>query len=151
MKNRKYLFGSQGSVRENLSQNFLVTLNLLAYFGKKLIFFLLFFQKGSLASELERRSKNSDYLSPLEILHMFLQICEAVKVFHEAKPEALAHRDLKTANILLGDGMTPIIMDLGKNFDFIQFYEYSQFTNHNNSIKKKEIWIVEKILICKCQ
>ncbi|XP_051175343.1 serine/threonine-protein kinase 16 [Leptopilina boulardi] len=74
---------------------------------------LPYYHKGSLANELERRARNNDYMSPLEILHMFLQICEAVKVFHEIKPDALAHRDLKTANILLGDGMTPIIMDLG--------------------------------------
>jgi serine/threonine kinase 16 len=49
----------------------------------------------------------------IEIINIFLQICEGIKAFHEAKPEALAHRDLKTANILIGDGMTPIIMDLG--------------------------------------
>lgn len=53
-------------------------------------------------------------MKPLDILNIFLQICEAVKAFHEAKPEPLAHRDLKTANILLDDDMTPIVMDLGK-------------------------------------
>lgn len=49
---------------------------------------------------------------------MLLQICEGVKAFHEAKPEPLAHRDLKTANIVLGEGMTPVIMDLGKKNQF---------------------------------
>lgn len=71
-------------------------------------------QKGTLASELEKRARNEDHLSPLEVLNIFLQICEGVKAFHEAKPEPLAHRDLKTANIVLGDGCTPVIMDLGK-------------------------------------
>ena len=76
--------------------------------------FYPFFQRGTLANELERRARTSDYLSPIEVLNIFLQICEAVKAFHEAKPEPLAHRDLKTANILLGDGMTAVVMDLGK-------------------------------------
>lgn len=52
-------------------------------------------------------------MSAPDILNIFLQICEGVKAFHEAKPEPLAHRDLKTANIVLDDGNIPIIMDLG--------------------------------------
>lgn len=71
------------------------------------------FQKGTLSQELERRSRNNDHLSALNILNIFLQICEGVKAFHEVKPEPLAHRDLKTANIVLADGYTPVIMDLG--------------------------------------
>lgn len=53
-------------------------------------------------------------MKSIDILNIFLQICEGVKAFHEAKPEPLAHRDLKTANIVIGDGMKPVIMDLGK-------------------------------------
>lgn len=53
-------------------------------------------------------------MSSIDILSIFLQICEGVKAFHEAKPEPLAHRDLKTANIVLSDDGIPIIMDLGK-------------------------------------
>lgn len=53
-------------------------------------------------------------MDPVDILSMFLEICEGIKVFHEAKPEPLAHRDLKTANILLDNSNSPIIMDLGK-------------------------------------
>lgn len=74
---------------------------------------LPYYHRGTLANELERRAKTNDYLSATEILNIFLQICEGVKAFHEAKPEPLAHRDLKTANIVLDDGATPIIMDLG--------------------------------------
>ncbi|XP_076627282.1 serine/threonine-protein kinase 16 [Colletes latitarsis] len=74
---------------------------------------LPYYHKGTLANELERRARNNDYMSALDILNIFLQICEGVKAFHEAKPDPLAHRDLKTANIVLGDGSTPIIMDLG--------------------------------------
>lgn len=55
-------------------------------------------------------------MQPLEIMKIFIQICEGVKVFHDAQPEPLAHRDLKTANILLNDDNTPVIMDLGEHF-----------------------------------
>ncbi|XP_039307068.1 serine/threonine-protein kinase 16 isoform X2 [Solenopsis invicta] len=51
--------------------------------------------------------------SEMLIVLPYYQICEGVKAFHESKPEPLAHRDLKTANILLSDDGTPIIMDLG--------------------------------------
>lgn len=53
-------------------------------------------------------------MNPIDILNIFLQICEGVKAFHEAKPNPLAHRDLKTANIVLDDQDMPVIMDLGK-------------------------------------
>jgi serine/threonine kinase 16 len=58
-------------------------------------------------------------MSPIDILNIFLQICEGVKAFHETKPEPLAHRDLKTANIVLSDERIPIIMDLGKLSYFV--------------------------------
>ncbi|XP_003708300.1 serine/threonine-protein kinase 16 [Megachile rotundata] len=74
---------------------------------------LPYYHRGTIANELERRARNKDYMSTIDILNIFLQICEGVKAFHEAKPEPLAHRDLKTANIVLGDGNTPVIMDLG--------------------------------------
>ncbi|XP_008543942.1 serine/threonine-protein kinase 16 [Microplitis mediator] len=74
---------------------------------------LPYYHKGTLAYELEKRSKTNNYFSPLDVLNIFQQICEGVKVFHDVKPEPLAHRDLKTANILLDDTLTPIIMDLG--------------------------------------
>ncbi|XP_012251739.2 serine/threonine-protein kinase 16 [Athalia rosae] len=74
---------------------------------------LPYYHKGTLASELERRAKTCDYMNPREVLGLFLQICEGLRAFHEAKPEPLAHRDLKTANIVLDEGMTPVLMDLG--------------------------------------
>lgn len=75
---------------------------------------------------MERRAKNCDYMNPIDVLSIFLQICEGVKAFHEAKPEPLAHRDLKTANIVLNDVGVPIIMDLGiLNFimDLVRWHE----------------------------
>lgn len=52
-------------------------------------------------------------MSEAHVLQVFLGICDGVKAFHNAKPEPLAHRDLKTANICMSDSMEPIIVDLG--------------------------------------
>ncbi|KYN35798.1 Serine/threonine-protein kinase 16 [Trachymyrmex septentrionalis] len=79
----------------------------------EILIVLPYYHKGTLANDLERRAKNCDYMNPIDILSIFLQICEGVKAFHETKPEPLAHRDLKTANIVLNDVGVPIIMDLG--------------------------------------
>lgn len=50
----------------------------------------------------------------IQALQIFLGVCEGVKALHEAKPEPLAHRDLKTANIIcLSDSFEPIIVDMG--------------------------------------
>lgn len=48
------------------------------------------------------------------VLTMFRSICEGVQCFHTARPRPLAHRDIKTANILLQDDLTPCLMDLGR-------------------------------------
>ncbi|PSN32116.1 hypothetical protein C0J52_24016 [Blattella germanica] len=74
---------------------------------------LPYYKRGTLAFELERRSVHKEYMNATDMLNMFLRICEGVKAFHEAKPEPLAHRDLKTANILIADDRSPVIMDLG--------------------------------------
>ncbi|KYM85597.1 Serine/threonine-protein kinase 16 [Atta colombica] len=79
----------------------------------EILIVLPYYHKGTLANDLERRAKNCDYMNPIDVLNIFLQICEGVKAFHEAKPEPLAHRDLKTANIVLNDVGVPVIMDLG--------------------------------------
>lgn len=79
----------------------------------EMLIVLPYYHKGTLANYLEQRARNYDYMNPMDILSIFLQICEGVKAFHEAKPEPLAHRDLKTANIMLSNDGQPIIMDLG--------------------------------------
>ena len=63
--------------------------------------------------ELERREAIKDPFSEGAALSLFLQICDGLMAFHQAKPQPLAHRDLKTQNILLTQDLTPIIMDLG--------------------------------------
>ncbi|XP_075216044.1 serine/threonine-protein kinase 16 isoform X2 [Lycorma delicatula] len=79
----------------------------------EVLLLLPYYPKGTLARELEIRFKNKQYLEVNDILRIFLQVCEGLKALHEAKPVPLAHRDLKTANILLDVDYSPVIMDLG--------------------------------------
>lgn len=74
---------------------------------------LPYYKNGSLQDNLNYRARNKDYMPEAQILQLFLGICEGIKAFHDSKPEPLAHRDLKTANICLSDSMEPIIVDLG--------------------------------------
>lgn len=74
---------------------------------------LPYFRRGSLHDQLTVRARNRDYMSEGQILQIFLGICEGVRAFHEAQPDPLAHRDLKTANICLSDSMEPVIIDIG--------------------------------------
>lgn len=74
---------------------------------------LPYYKNGSLQDHLNFRARNKDCMPEGQILQLFLGICEGVRAFHEAQPEPLAHRDLKTANICLSNGMEPIIVDLG--------------------------------------
>lgn len=79
----------------------------------EVLLLLPYYPKGTLANELEHRRVKGYHMEVTEVLRIFGQICEGVKAFHEAEPVPLAHRDLKTANILLDVDNTPIIMDLG--------------------------------------
>ncbi|XP_055375092.1 serine/threonine-protein kinase 16 [Condylostylus longicornis] len=74
---------------------------------------LPYYKNGSLADSLTARSKTKDYMNESQILNIFLGTCEGVKALHEAKPEPLAHRDLKTANICLSDSFEAVLVDLG--------------------------------------
>lgn len=74
---------------------------------------LPYYRRGTLQHHLDLKGIRKDHWNEHELLTMFLGICEGVRAFHEATPEPLAHRDLKTANICLEDDMTPVIMDLG--------------------------------------
>lgn len=59
---------------------------------------LPFFKNGSLQDHLNMRAKANDHMAESQVLQIFVGICEGVKALHEAKPEPLAHRDLKTGN-----------------------------------------------------
>lgn len=74
---------------------------------------LPYYKNGSLSDYLNLRLKNQDNISESQILEIFLGICDGLKALHECKPEPIAHRDLKTANICLSDSYEPIIVDLG--------------------------------------
>lgn len=67
-----------------------------------------------MAEELSRREATRSYFTEKDVLRIFRLICDAVRAFHDAKPSPLAHRDLKTANVLIDDQLNPVIMDLGK-------------------------------------
>lgn len=55
-----------------------------------------YFKNGSLQDHLNMRAKVNDHMAESQVLQIFVGICEGVKALHEAKPEPLAHRDLKT-------------------------------------------------------
>lgn len=74
---------------------------------------LPYFRRGTIHDELIVRSKTRTFMSESQVLQIFLGVCEGVKAFHEAKPEPLAHRDLKIANICMTDSMEPVIIDVG--------------------------------------
>lgn len=53
------------------------------------------------------------HMPAVDLLKLFIQICEGIKVFHNFRPTPLAHRDIKPSNVLLAPDNTPVIMDLG--------------------------------------
>ncbi|XP_022908829.1 serine/threonine-protein kinase 16 [Onthophagus taurus] len=74
---------------------------------------LPYLKKGSLHDYLGLKSLSKDHVNVKEVLRIFNQICEGVKFIHEAKPEPLAHRDIKTANICFTESFSPVLMDFG--------------------------------------
>lgn len=74
---------------------------------------LPYYKNGSLQDYLTIRSRTNDYMPESQVLQIFVGICDGVKAMHDLKPEPIAHRDLKTANICLSDQMEPIIVDFG--------------------------------------
>lgn len=81
--------------------------------SSQLLIVLPYYRNGTLHDQIVIRARHNSYMSESEVLQMFIGICDGVKALHEAKPEPLAHRDLKTANICLTDSMDPVILDLG--------------------------------------
>lgn len=73
---------------------------------------LPYYKNGSLLDYLNTRAKTHDFISEMQVLQMFLGVCEGLKAFHETSPP-VSHRDLKTANICLSNSYEPIIVDLG--------------------------------------
>lgn len=55
-----------------------------------------YFKNGTLHDHLNMRAKLNDFMPELQVLQIFIGICEGLKALHEAQPEPLAHRDLKT-------------------------------------------------------
>jgi serine/threonine kinase 16 len=59
-------------------------------------------QEGNMWDYVERRGKENDPLTLAEVLHVFIQLCHALKAMHTAQPP-IAHRDVKPHNILWTD------------------------------------------------
>ncbi|KAA0190147.1 hypothetical protein HAZT_HAZT008793 [Hyalella azteca] len=78
----------------------------------QVLLLLPYYQRGTLHDELMRRAQTCNFFCERDVLRMFHFICLAVQHMHNNKPP-LAHRDLKTQNILLKEDLTPVLMDLG--------------------------------------
>lgn len=74
---------------------------------------LPYYKRGTLQDELTMRAKTNTYMPEERILKLFRQMCEGIQAIHCAKPFPLAHRDVKPANVLLGDDDKPVWMDFG--------------------------------------
>ncbi|CAD6187859.1 unnamed protein product [Caenorhabditis auriculariae] len=69
-----------------------------------------YYDRGNLADELGRRRENSEWLDQLQVLTYFVEVCSVVEFLHA---KSIAHRDLKTANILIGDDGRGLLTDFG--------------------------------------
>lgn len=58
-----------------------------------------YYKNGTLHDHLNMRAKLNDSMPELQVLQIFIGICEGLKALHEATPEPLAHRDLKTGRL----------------------------------------------------
>ncbi|XP_042898757.1 serine/threonine-protein kinase 16 [Parasteatoda tepidariorum] len=74
---------------------------------------LPYYRRGTLHDELTMRSKSKNHLSETRILRLFRQMCEGIRVMHNAQPHPLAHRDVKPSNVLLSNDDKPVWMDFG--------------------------------------
>lgn len=75
------------------------------------------FQRGTVDRDLKWREKTNTHIPVVDLLKLFVQICDGIKMFHCSRPTPLAHRDIKPSNVLLSPDGTPVVMDLGE-YDF---------------------------------
>ncbi|CAB3403472.1 unnamed protein product [Caenorhabditis bovis] len=69
-----------------------------------------YYFRGNLGDELAKRRINNNYLSEIQVLRYFEQICMVVEKLHE---KSYAHRDLKTANFLISQENDLHLTDFG--------------------------------------
>lgn len=81
-------------------------------------------QRGTIDKDLKIREKIPLPMKSIDLLKIFVEICDGIKIFHNFRPTPLAHRDIKTSNILLSSDGSPVIMDLGKYYILVFIYEY---------------------------
>ena len=74
------------------------------------------------------------------ILTLFRSICEAAQYMHTMKPHPLAHRDIKTSNVLLKDDFTPLLMDFGKFYFSFDCFKSLKILSCFGNKHTKSIW-----------
>ncbi|XP_033116022.1 serine/threonine-protein kinase 16-like [Anneissia japonica] len=74
---------------------------------------LPFYRRGMLQEALDKLKENGQHYSQTQLLRLFKGICDGVRELHNAKPTAIAHRDIKPHNVMLADDDSPVLMDFG--------------------------------------
>eukprot|EP00050_Salpingoeca_kvevrii_P020257 m.96402 g.96402 ORF g.96402 m.96402 type:complete len:357 (+) comp8791_c0_seq3:97-1167(+) len=68
---------------------------------------------GSLQERVAELAAGNRHFSEHQLLTIFKGVCLGLSQFHSHKPVALAHRDVKLGNVLLGPNDEPVLMDFG--------------------------------------
>ncbi|GLV35955.1 uncharacterized protein CBL_09827 [Carabus blaptoides fortunei] len=101
------------NVIELVDSTFKGTADIVMNATSELYMVLPYFRNGTLHDYLIKKALNNEHIEVRDVLRIFTDVCEAVKCFHDMKPEPLAHRDIKTANVCLTESLSPVLMDLG--------------------------------------
>ncbi|CAI0445328.1 unnamed protein product [Linum tenue] len=72
-----------------------------------------FLPKGSLAENIHSKNKDKSLLSWDSRFHIAVKVAEALNYLHIEAPRPVIHMDVKSANILLSDGLEPQLSDFG--------------------------------------
>lgn len=102
------------NIIELVDSMFRGTADIISNATSEALILLPFYKQGTLHDYLDLKSIKREHLNTKEVMRIFLGICDAIKYLHDMKPEPIAHRDLKTANVCLTENMNPVLMDLGE-------------------------------------
>jgi len=80
--------------------------------GKEILILTRFYE-FTLQGEIDNLSVTNHHFSELQLLTLFLGICEGLSQFHTKQPIPWAHRDIKPNNILLSKDKIVVLADFG--------------------------------------